>query len=125
MNCCIYMAYLNKKNKCPGCRIMVNKLVTRVICKIKIRETLTKNEFTFCFECGHFPCKCLKYLDKRYRTRYSMSIFPYVILYAFTKKFFLETGGITSSGFLENMATAGFLNCNSELPFPFFRGSYN
>lgn len=74
MNCCICAAYLRKKNKCPGCRIDANKPVTRVICKIKTCETLTKNEFTFCFECEDFPCKNLKNLDKRYRTRYSMSM---------------------------------------------------
>lgn len=74
MNCCICMAYLRKKNKCPGCRIEANKPVTRVICKIKTCETLTKNELEFCFECENFPCKNLKHLDKRYRTRYSMSM---------------------------------------------------
>jgi hypothetical protein len=74
MNCCICMAYLRKKNKCPGCRTDANKPVTRVTCKIKTCETLTKNKLTFCFECENFPCKNLKHLDKRYRTRYSMSM---------------------------------------------------
>lgn len=74
MNCCICMAYLRKKNKCPGCRIEANKPVTRVTCKIKTCETLTKNKLTFCFECENIPCKNLKHLDKRYRTRYSMSM---------------------------------------------------
>ncbi|TFH05709.1 MAG: DUF3795 domain-containing protein [Methanosarcina sp.] len=59
---------------CPGCRIEANKPVTRVICKIKTCETLTKNKLTFCFECENFPCKNLKHLEKRYRTRYSMSM---------------------------------------------------
>ncbi len=73
MNCCICRAYLRTKNKCPGCRIEVNKPVTRVICKIKTCEVLTKNELIFCFEREDFPCNNLKHLDKRYRTRYSMS----------------------------------------------------
>lgn len=74
MNCYICMAYLRKKNKCPGCRIEANKPVTRVICKIKTCETLTENKLAFCFECENVPCKNLKHLDKRYRTRYNMSM---------------------------------------------------
>lgn len=74
MNCCICAAYLRKRNMCPGCRIEANKPVTRVICKIKICETLTENKLMFCFECEDFPCNNLKNLDKRYRTRHSMSM---------------------------------------------------
>jgi hypothetical protein len=74
MNCSICAAYLRKRNKCPGCRIEANKPVTRVICKIKTCETFKENELTFCFECEDFPCKNLKHLDKRYRTKYSMSM---------------------------------------------------
>jgi hypothetical protein len=74
MNCCICAAYLRKRNKCPGCRIDGNKPVTRVICKIKTCETFVKNKLTFCFECESFPCNNLKHLDKRYRTKYSMSM---------------------------------------------------
>lgn len=74
MNCCICAAYLRKKNKCPGCGIEANKPLTRVMCKVKTCETLTENKLTFCYECENFPCKNLKHLDKRYRTRYSMSM---------------------------------------------------
>ncbi|NCB73993.1 MAG: DUF3795 domain-containing protein [Clostridia bacterium] len=28
----------------------------------------------FCYECGDFPCKRLRSLDKRYRTKYRMSM---------------------------------------------------
>jgi hypothetical protein len=28
----------------------------------------------YCYECGSFPCKRLKALDKRYRTKYGMSM---------------------------------------------------
>ena len=57
MNCSICMAYLRKRNKCPGCREPdINKPITRVICKIKTCEILTKNQLTFCDECEKFPC---------------------------------------------------------------------
>ncbi len=75
MNCCICMAYLREKNKCPGCRgTDVGKPITRVKCKIKTCEILKKSKLEFCFECEKFPCDDLKHLDKRYRTKYNMSM---------------------------------------------------
>lgn len=75
MNCSICVAYLRKRNKCPGCRGPDDdKPVTRWKCKIKNCPTFQKDEPQFCFECEDFPCKRLKQLDKRYRTRYHMSM---------------------------------------------------
>ena len=37
-------------------------------------ELLAKGLVRFCFECQDFPCKRLKALDKRYRTKYHMSM---------------------------------------------------
>ena len=75
MNCCVCMAYLREKNKCPGCRgTDVNKPITRVKCKLKTCDILTKNKLTFCVECEKFPCDNLKHLDKRYSTKYHMSM---------------------------------------------------
>jgi hypothetical protein len=36
---------------------------------------LAKTESGFCFECPKFPCLRLKNLDKRYRSKYGMSMF--------------------------------------------------
>lgn len=75
MNCGICMAYLRKTNRCLGCRVMQNDTsVSRLRCKIKNCEVLQKRKAVFCFECDKFPCEVLKHLDKRYRTRYSMSM---------------------------------------------------
>jgi uncharacterized protein DUF3795 len=75
MNCSICMAYLREKNKCVGCRnIIVDTSVSRARCKIKKCELLQKTETGFCFECESFPCERLKHLDKRYRTKYAMSM---------------------------------------------------
>src|SRR6266498_4984233 len=75
MNCSICMAYLRERNKCPGCRGRdIDKPVTRVECKIKNCEFFQKAEARFCFECGEFPCDRLQHLDKRYRTKYAMSM---------------------------------------------------
>jgi len=75
MNCGICMAYLREKNKCPGCRAAdTNKAVSVLRCKIKNCEVIQKGKAKFCFECGNFPCANLKHLDKRYRTKYNMSM---------------------------------------------------
>jgi hypothetical protein len=80
MNCGICMAYLRERNKCPGCRGPdINKPVTRVRCKIKNCEVFQKGPVKkgpakFCFSCENFPCKNLEHLDRRYRTRYTMSM---------------------------------------------------
>jgi hypothetical protein len=75
MNCGICMAYLREKNKCSGCRAAdTNKAVTVIRCKIINCEVVQKDKVKFCFGCANFPCKNLKHLDKRYRTKYHMSM---------------------------------------------------
>jgi hypothetical protein len=74
-NCGICIAYLRGKNKCPGCRVFdKNEPVSIARCKIKNCVTFKRSRSKFCFECAEFPCKNLKHLDKRYRTKYNMSM---------------------------------------------------
>lgn len=74
MNCGICHAYLREKDKCPGCRLFnAEKPVSIAGCRIKNCEIIQKGKIKYCFECGNFPCKNLKRLDKRYRTKYNMS----------------------------------------------------
>ncbi len=73
MNCGICMAYLREKNHCPGCNYPdTNKAAICVKCIIKNCETI--KETKFCFRCDKYPCTRLKNLDKRYRTKYGMSM---------------------------------------------------
>ena len=75
MNCAICMAYLREKNKCPGCRGNdIHKPVTRAECKIKNCRTFIEDNSKYCFQCETFPCDKLEHLDKRYRTKYNMSM---------------------------------------------------
>jgi hypothetical protein len=72
MNCGICMAYLRERNKCTSCRGPdKNKPVTRTKCKIKTCNRLYSR---FCYDCEDFPCDRLVHLDKRYRTKYGMSM---------------------------------------------------
>jgi hypothetical protein len=74
MNCGLCMAYQRERNKCAGCRIIDrNKPKTRINCKIKICSH-HKDKNAFCFKCDSFPCSILQKLDKRYRTKYNMSM---------------------------------------------------
>ena len=75
MNCGTCMAYLRDKNTCPGCRVEdPNKTISILRCKIKNCEVLQQGNAKFCFKCDSFPCKQVKHMDKRYRTRYNMSV---------------------------------------------------
>ena len=76
MNCGICLGYLREKNKCPGCRDRdENKPGYRVKCIIKNCPVLKENKMKFCSDkCDKYPCKRLKNLDKRYRTKYGMSM---------------------------------------------------
>lgn len=80
MNCSLCISYqfmkkdLNKKGfnrtYCPGC-IPRGKNCTHMGHKC---ELLGEGTVRFCYECDQFPCKSLKALDKRYSTKYHLSM---------------------------------------------------
>jgi len=79
MNCCLCWGYIRDKNSCPGCLRNSpdpgQKAKYRSSCKIRNCEILAKSEMKYCSDrCNHFPCARLKQLDKRYRTKYGMSM---------------------------------------------------
>ena len=75
MNCALCLAYQRTKNHCPGCNIYSkDKAKSCQNCTIKNCENLKKSESGFCSSCSKFPCERLKHLDKRYRTKYRMSM---------------------------------------------------
>lgn len=72
MNCGLCSAFFRDRNKCPGCRVEDGrKPKTRVTCRIK---TCIERSGDFCTSCARFPCERLRHLDKRYRTKYGMSM---------------------------------------------------
>jgi len=75
MNCGICLAYLRDKNVCNGCRgSNDNKSRSCINCIIKNCEFYNRTDAKFCFDCNNYPCLRLKQLDKRYRTKYNMSM---------------------------------------------------
>ncbi|MRR18474.1 MAG: DUF3795 domain-containing protein [Deltaproteobacteria bacterium] len=79
MNCRLCWGYIREKNACPGCLRIDSqeneKSKYRTTCKIKHCEQIIKGKLKYCPEnCHRFPCSRLRQLDKRYRTRYTMSM---------------------------------------------------
>lgn len=75
MNCGICIGYLRDKNKCAGCNFEVEyKPGYCKTCIIKNCDYIKQSESGFCYDCPKFPCRRLKQLDKRYRTKYHMSM---------------------------------------------------
>jgi hypothetical protein len=75
INCETCLAYLRDKNTCSGCRgDNTDKRNYCTRCAIKNCSLLIEKESEFCFECSKFPCTRLKHIDKRYRTKYHVSL---------------------------------------------------
>ncbi|MFA4877167.1 MAG: DUF3795 domain-containing protein [Methanoregula sp.] len=69
MDCAICMAFLREKNRCGGCSEANHSY--RKQCTVAACEQV---KHRFSHECGSFPCRRLRQLDKRYRTKYHMSM---------------------------------------------------
>ena len=75
MNCRLCMAYTREKNVCPGCRGDDSvKQISILSCRIKNCDRIKSGKAKFCIGCEKLPCARLKQLDKRYRTKYGMSM---------------------------------------------------
>ncbi|MBN1927586.1 MAG: DUF3795 domain-containing protein [Prolixibacteraceae bacterium] len=76
MNCGICIGHLREKKPCGGClkKDDGNKPKYCRSCVIVNCELLAKTSSGFCYDCEKFPCTRLKNLDKRYQTKYGMSM---------------------------------------------------
>ncbi|HII76079.1 MAG TPA: DUF3795 domain-containing protein [Methanolinea sp.] len=69
MDCAICMAYLREKNHCDGCYSA--NCSCRRYCTIATCEHVRDR---YRHTCEKYPCRRLTQLDKRYRTKYGMSM---------------------------------------------------
>jgi hypothetical protein len=75
MNCAICLSQFRSPKTCDGCNNdSQNKPKYCSVCRIKNCEIRLKGNYKYCFQCNTFPCTRLKQLDKRYRTKYGMSM---------------------------------------------------
>jgi ribosomal protein S27AE len=75
MNCALCIGYLREKNRCGGC--VPGNASTPDYCRRCVIRNCDKQKEAkrpYCFDCKTFPCARLKRLDKRYRTKYGMSM---------------------------------------------------
>ncbi len=80
MNCQLCISYQAKENDinkqgfhrkyCPGCIPRGKNCLHMADSCQRVGKGLVR----FCFECQDFPCQRLKSLDKRYRTKYHLSM---------------------------------------------------
>jgi hypothetical protein len=59
-----------QKRYCAGCRPRGNNCAFMK----KNCALIGQGKIQYCYECADFPCRRLKNLDKRYRTKYNMSM---------------------------------------------------
>ncbi len=71
--CDLCIGFQREKNKCAGCNYTGNKPYHCTVCKIKECSEKMGDERLLCSECSKFPCKRIKDLDKRYKTKYGES----------------------------------------------------
>lgn len=79
MNCRLCLGYIREENTCPGCRMIDSreghKSGSRNKCRIRNCEQIAEGNVKYCSgQCDSFPCTRLRQLDKRYRTKYGMSM---------------------------------------------------
>lgn len=75
MNCSLCRGFQRDKKKCPGCRGDESTQPSYCgKCIIKHCDLLSMCPSGWCYECAKFPCRRLKQLDKRYRTKYNLSM---------------------------------------------------
>lgn len=73
MNCALCMAYQRDKRHCGGCRSDNIPFEYCKKCVIKSCSRLAENDWNDCSACEK-RCARIKQLDKRYRTKYDMSM---------------------------------------------------
>ncbi len=75
MNCALCIGHLREKNRCPGCNDARDEAKPPHCVHCRIKECMEQGHPNrFCGECPAFPCRRLRQLDLRYRTKYGMSM---------------------------------------------------
>ena len=76
INCSLCLGYQRTKNHCNGCNGSdEHKAYHCVECRIKNCEKKHGKKDKFCYECKQYPCRLIRNLEKRYRTRYNIRIY--------------------------------------------------
>jgi hypothetical protein len=75
MDCGVCSAHLRDRNRCAGCGADdAQKVPHCTTCAIRVCDRRATAPAGYCSECEAFPCRRLKQMDVRYRTKYGMSV---------------------------------------------------
>ena len=74
INCRLCRAHIRNIKACPGCRDDIFKSKSCVACLIKNCEKLINGCFKYCFSCDELPCAQISHLEKRYTSKYGVSV---------------------------------------------------
>ena len=73
INCAACYAHLRARKRCLGCQgADAAKPAHCLTCKI--RACAVEKGLEFCHQCAGYPCKAIRYIDKRYRLSYQHSL---------------------------------------------------
>lgn len=86
MNCKVCYKHCYHKKPCAGC-LKSDEGKPEHCRKCKIKDRIQEKKLCFCYECGDFPCKLIKNLERSYRKRYQASLIDHSI---FVKEYGLE-----------------------------------
>lgn len=123
MNCALCIGHIREKNRCYGCRSKDGYVTGSCSkCVIVHCDKLAKTRSGFCYECPIYPCYRMKQLDKRYRTRYGMSMFENLAnIKEYGMEAFLareeERWACPECGTTLSVHRKACLNCGWERPF--------
>lgn len=73
MNCLVCYKHCYHKKPCAGC-LNSDKGKPEHCRKCRVKACVLEKEIRYCFECGEYPCKPVKSLEKSYNTRYHASL---------------------------------------------------
>ena len=75
MDCTLCYACQREKDHCDGCREgSISMSRSCLNCGIRNCPKLLEEGYAFCYECTEYPCRRLRQMDKRYRSKYHMSV---------------------------------------------------
>lgn len=72
--CDLCLGAQREKNRCYGCRSSANKPFHCEKCSIRNCPEKNGNVNSLCGGCARYPCRRIKDLEKRYRTKYDESL---------------------------------------------------
>jgi hypothetical protein len=74
VNCDLCLGFQREQNKCVGCNHSGNKPYHCTVCSIKTCQYKNGKENELCCTCVKYPCRRIKDLNKRYKSKYGESI---------------------------------------------------